>query len=158
MDNPRRRRPVQRQLKFYEGDVTNTSYVQHLLYEATYPCTAQGLRWAGSVFHLSVITNRQACMWTICVVREGEDVPVVTFIEPFVQPQEDCMAFGIQSTAWTAPSEAEFSPTGPTMVNFEGTSNSQRRLQPGDRLIFTALTDHLVSTYLQIMFSFFIKA
>ena len=125
------KRPIDKRLVYVEQSLTTTE-TSSTLYLTAGACTVLGFRWS-----LSGLGNTSASarfFWAMVMVRDGQAASAFTLTNNgnFYEPEQDVVAFG---TGTTADADAG---TGPTVVYWEGTSKTSRKLRDGDNMVLIA--------------------
>lgn len=119
------------------------------LITATFPCTAQGLRWDFTV------TNGHAGAeigeWAIILLKESEAVGNIGIANQmdFYAPEQNVLAFGAISVGPNSGQDA--------IRHISGSTKTMRKLMAGDRLMFQCKTNTDSLTYRGIV-QFFCKS
>lgn len=125
------KRPIDKRLKAFGGDLTTTAQDSNIVYAASYPGTVTGLRW-----EISAINNNTAAAnnitWAIVVNRDGLAPPTLGFNGDFYTPEENVLAFGQQVIHAKG--------TGDSKGVWQGNTKTMRKLQGGDEILLLVRT------------------
>lgn len=152
-------RPVEKEIRYILKPTTSTTTIHTPLYDATFPCTVENLRWSFSLYHETILSQVQVTGWAIIVVRHAEqngEISLTNNSDFYSLTNHNVMAHGIQGTAFET--DPALAPQTPTVVNFEGVSKTARKLAIGDRLVWIGKSSHLLGGIMQGSIQFIIKS
>jgi len=150
LQSVRGKRPIDKDL-IVVNQTTTTSVTTTALKTTTFPCTVVGIRWVISI--QSIVASIQLLSWAIVITRDGDSVntPSQSNAASFYQPEQDVLMFGT-----THLSDNTFA-TG-TIMNFEGTTKTMRKLKAGDVLNFITINSDANGASLDAIIQFFCKS
>ena len=129
-----RARPIDKVLTFISlGNITSTQQIT-TIFTCTTACTIVGLRWAFfAEGDLGTTGQFHDLIWAFVVVRDGENVTALnrTNEAKFYAPEQNCMAFGIQTSRASISSS-----TGIQTPTVTDKCKTMRKLLVGDKLVF----------------------
>lgn len=110
------------------------------LFEAYEAGTLSGLRWSLDAITANESNNAPftAATFWFFIQQKGTTagVPTTTAAQPVYQPVGDVIGWG---TLLVARNGSGYATSGPPSVHVEGRSKAQRKLKPGDKLLFGIL-------------------
>ncbi len=140
-------RPIDKQL--IAINLTNIDATQQntTLITATFPCTLVGIRWSLGVIQDGG-TTVSSNFWCINILRDGVTQPAIskTNAASFFTPETNCLAFGVALID-----------NNTNEVSFEGNTKTMRKMQGGDKLIFSSLGDASNTSRVLGVIQFFCK-
>lgn len=116
------------------GHAMGSAQIETVMKTTTFPCTIVGIRWALSA-QATITTGATNVHWAIVVVRDGNSTSIMSAADgtDFYTPEQDVLAFGVSRFP-----DADLG-TGPTVVAWEGSTKTMRKLMGGDVLNFITL-------------------
>ncbi len=122
-------RPVDKQMIIVKKTLA-AAQLNSTLFTATFPCTIVGLRWNISI--QSAHDASDNIVWCVQIVKEGVTTPTLATSDAatFVTPEANVMTYGVHELGDVANGQME--------ITDEGHTKSMRKMQGGDKLIFSA--------------------
>lgn len=147
----RARRPIDKELKTVLQSITNSATTTTLK-TVTFPGTVVGLRWNLSFVNI-ITTTDPVVAWAIVLIQDGEsaNTPSLSDGADFYTPEQNVLAHGI---TFLADKDAT---TGPSVVNFEGSTRAMRKMKQGDVLQLVGMGNTANCATLMGVVQFFFK-
>lgn len=134
------KRPIDKGLVCINQSLSSTQQSTDLV-QATFPCTATGIRWDGDF--ASDATSAVFGYWAIVIVRDGNAASTLSDTDgaSLYEPEQDVLAYGHFHCA-------DFdSGAGSIQSHISGNTKSMRKLMGGDKLVFIQKSSAAVGNF-----------
>lgn len=147
ISRPTAKRPISKEIKVVTQATIDATQVNTSLFTATYPATVVGLRWSLTCAG-DAGTVEGKHQWIIQLVKESITIPGMATSDgsSMVTPEQNVLAFG-----------AGISLHDNYSINYIGDTKTMRKLQGGDRIIFSAIGVATNTTRIHGAIQFFLK-